>query len=148
MASRPDPVALASELVPAYNPVRIRAGLGPLEVNEPLVAAARRHAGDMAARHRMAHRGSDGSSPLRRTARSGYRLTRAAENVAAGQVTTREVLSDWMASPGHRRNILGPYTEIGTGYATDASGTPYWCVTFGTPARPSGPTARGNVGYP
>ena len=83
----------------------------------------------------MSHRGSDGSSPFRRMASAGYRFERAGENVAAGQATLDALMGDWMGSPGHRRNILGKFTEIGAAYATDGSGTPYWCVTFGTPIR-------------
>jgi uncharacterized protein YkwD len=83
----------------------------------------------------MAHRGSNGSSPFVRMKDSGYRFTSAAENVAMGQATVEEVMADWLRSPGHRRNILGRFSEIGVACATDAGGTPYWCVTFGSPER-------------
>jgi uncharacterized protein YkwD len=133
-------------LVEAHNRARGRSGLSPLEVNDLLAVVAREHADDMARHRRMAHRGSDGSSPFRRMERAGYRYGRAAENVAAGQFTLDELMSDWMSSPGHRRNILGQYAEIGTGYATDASGTPYWCVTFGTPVFEGSPSRGPIVG--
>lgn len=123
-------------LVEAHNREREKAGKPPLEPNERLTAAAQRHADDMAGRRRMTHRGGDGSSPFRRMANEGYRFARAGENVAAGQQTPDSVMKAWMASPGHRRNILGNYTEIGAAYATDEAGTPYWCVTFGTPEGP------------
>ncbi len=32
------------------------------------------------------------------------------------------------------RDILGGFSQVGLGYATDKDGTPYWCVTFGLPA--------------
>jgi uncharacterized protein YkwD len=67
--------------------------------------------------------------------RAGYRFERAGENVAAGQPTVESVMAAWMRSPGHRRNVLGKFSEIGAGVATDRNGTPYWCVTFGNPAR-------------
>lgn len=41
--------------------------------------------------------------------------TRAAENIAAGQTYTG-VVPAWIASSGHRANILGNYTHIGIGY--------------------------------
>jgi uncharacterized protein YkwD len=47
------------------------------------------------------------------------------ENVAFGYVSGDGVVSGWMASPGHRRNILGNYTHCGIGKA----GT-YWCQLF------------------
>ena len=145
-AVRSDLSVAFAGLAGAHNEVRARRGLGALRVDDRLVRAAQGHADDMARRRRMAHRGSDCSSPFRRMERAGYRYGRAAENVAAGQETLEELMSDWMRSPGHRRNILGPYTEIGTGYATDAAGTPYWCVTFGTPFPATGPARGKNVG--
>ena len=120
-------------LVEAHNREREKAGKPPLEPSERLTTAAQRHADDMASRRRMTHRGGDGSSPFRRMANEGYRFARAGENVAAGQQTPDSVMKAWMTSPGHRRNILGNYTEIGAACATDEAGTPYWCVTFGTP---------------
>ncbi len=82
----------------------------------------------------MSHRGGDGSSPFTRVTRAGYAYSRAGENVAAGQTSVDAVMRSWLLSPGHRLNILGRYSEIGTGCAIDTSGTAYWCVTFGTPA--------------
>jgi uncharacterized protein YkwD len=133
--ARTDPAEAFAGLVEEHNRVRGRAGLPPLEVSDRLNDVARRHADDMAARRRMSHRGGDGSSPFRRMDRAGYRYERAAENIAYGQRTLDALMADWMTSPGHKRNILGSYTEIGAAYATDADGTPYWCVTFGTPTR-------------
>lgn len=129
-----DPAATIAALVESHNLERTTSGRRPLAVNEALTAAAQAHADDMAARRRMSHRGSDGSSPFRRMGRAGYRYERAGENVAAGQRSVAEVMRAWMNSPGHRRNVLGKFTEIGAGRATDERGTPYWCVTFGTPA--------------
>jgi uncharacterized protein YkwD len=130
---RRDPALDLARLVAAHNRARARAGLTSLAVSESLTEAAQRHADDMAAHRRMAHRGSDGSSPFRRMERQGYRHERAGENVAYGQRTPEEVMNAWLNSPGHRRNILGKYSEIGAAYATDEGGIPYWCVTFGTP---------------
>lgn len=135
----PPVVAEAAEAVPAlveaHNREREGRGLPPLVVNDRLRAAAQRHADDMAARRRMSHRGGDGSSPVRRMARAGYDYRSAGENVAAGQRSVGEVMAAWMRSPGHKRNVLGRFAEIGAGCATDAAGTPYWCVTFGTPSQ-------------
>ena len=49
------------------------------------------------------------------------------ENLARGQFTAQEVVGDWMASPGHRRNILEPeFTEMGIAIFNE-----YWVQTFG-----------------
>lgn len=60
----------------------------------------------------------------------GLSYVAAAENIAAGQTTPEQVVDAWMASPGHRENILGDYTHIGVGVAVDASGCIYWTQSF------------------
>jgi len=132
-------------LVEAHNRERARKRLPPLVPGSALNVAAQLHAADMAARRRMSHRGGDGSSPFRRIERAGYVYSTAGENIAAGQRTTGEVMADWMRSPGHRRNVLGNFSEIGVAYATDRNGTPYWCVTFGTPAAHRSPARVSSV---
>ena len=132
-SDRTGPAETLIALVAAHNRERARRGLPALAISEPLRVAAERHAADMAGRGRMSHRGSDGSSALERVEQAGYRPLRAGENVAAGQTTTEEVMRGWMTSLGHRRNILGNFTEIGAAHATDQNGRSYWCVTFGTP---------------
>lgn len=125
---------IVARLVEAHNREREKADLPPLSVDPRLEEAARRHALDMAARSRMSHKGSDGSSPFQRMEKQGYHFRRAAENVAAGASTVDSVMEGWMKSPPHRRNILGPYTQIGASLATDSDGLSYWCVTFGDPS--------------
>ena len=53
------------------------------------------------------------------------------ENIAAGQTTPEAVMAAWMASPGHRDNILGNYNDIGVGLAADATGRITWVQDFG-----------------
>jgi hypothetical protein len=50
----------------------------------------------------------------------------AAENIASGTgtaLTSSNVVGKWMGSPGHRANILGPYTHIGIGFVSGSNGT-------------------------
>ncbi len=129
--SDPDVVG---RVVEAHNAERARRGRSPLAANPLLEAAATAHAADMAGRRRMAHKGGDGSSPFDRIGRAGYRFRAAGENVAYGFDEVDGVMAGWMRSPGHRRNILGDYAEIGVGRATAKDGAAYWCVTFGTPS--------------
>jgi uncharacterized protein YkwD len=53
------------------------------------------------------------------------------ENIAAGQATPKEVVDAWMASPGHKANILREeFTHMGVGYTrSDAFGT-LWALEF------------------
>jgi uncharacterized protein YkwD len=128
------PSELVDEVVEAHNARRGKAGLSPLSRNPLLEASAKQHARDMAGRRKMFHQGGDGSSPFDRMQRNGYQFVAAAENVAYGFDEVEAVMVGWMKSPGHRRNILGNFSEIGVGRAIASDGASYWCVTFGTPA--------------
>ena len=69
------------------------------------------HSGDF-----FAHRGSDGSDFVRRARAAGYTCV-AAENIAWGQPDEASVVTAWMNSAGHRRNILlADVTEYGIGH--------------------------------
>jgi uncharacterized protein YkwD len=53
------------------------------------------------------------------------------ENIAAGQLTPRDVVSAWMNSPGHKKNILKPeYEYIGVGYLEDKAFGTIWAQEF------------------
>ncbi len=55
----------------------------------------------------------------------------AGENIAYGARTPEELMSMWMASPGHRANILRPsFTHLGVGLARSASGRVYATQDF------------------
>lgn len=52
------------------------------------------------------------------------------ENIAEGQRDAEEVVAAWMASAGHRANILHPgYRRIGIGMA-EGHGARYWAQEF------------------
>jgi uncharacterized protein YkwD len=125
---------LRDNLIEAHNKIRTEAKLKKLTVNRKLMAAAQSHAEDMAARGKMSHTGGDGSSSSERIKARGYRYFRTGENVAAGYFSLERVMKGWMDSPGHKRNILGGFSEIGVGCAVDEDGRRYWCVTFGLPS--------------
>jgi uncharacterized protein YkwD len=64
---------------------------------------------------------------------AGYTPWRAlAENIAAGQPTPQEVVNAWMASTGHRTNILNAtYRDTGVGVAFGGTYGIYWVQEFG-----------------
>ena len=56
------------------------------------------------------------------------------ENIAAGYRSPEAVVEGWMASTGHRENILSVrYTEIGVGVTLLPTGqfSAYWAQNFG-----------------
>ena len=127
----PDPVAI--ELLDAHNRERAKEKLPPLKLNAKLTAAAKVQARDMAEHDKMQHEGTDGSTPLQRIERQGYHGRGSGENVAYGSADVPGVMTMWMESPPHKKNILGDFGEMGGARATAEDGTPYWCVDFGNP---------------
>lgn len=117
-------------LVALVNSERAEAGCAALTVNDKLTKAAQDHSQDMADQRNLSHTGSDGSSLTDRYARVGYSWSAAGENIASGYTTPQSVMDGWMASSGHRANILNcAFKEIGVGFAESGS---YWTQDFGT----------------
>ena len=107
----------------------------PLGASRKLDDAALRHARDMARRKFFDHEGADGSQPKNRVLRAGYESRLTGENIAYGPVSAEEVVTGWLASPGHCANIMDPrFRHIGVGVATGSKrGEIYWVQTFGLP---------------
>ncbi|MFD7768435.1 CAP domain-containing protein [Streptomyces sp. NPDC059787] len=119
-----------AKVVELVNAERGKVGCSPVKVNATLTKAAQDHSKDMAASGSMSHTGSDGSSPGDRITRAGYSWSTYGENVAYGYSTPEQVMAGWMASPGHKENILNcAFKEIGVGLAQPGS---YWTQDFGT----------------
>jgi len=118
------------------NREREKAGLQPLELDLKLSSSASWKADDMADKDYFDHSDGGGRDFVDRAEKFGYAdWTYLGENIAAGQPTPEEVVQEWMASPGHRKNILKPqYREIGIGYAAAprSSFRSYWVQEFGT----------------
>jgi uncharacterized protein YkwD len=116
------------------NQERTENSLSGLSLNGDLVASARAHSADMAAQDYFDHEGLNGSTPGDRIAATGYEAASWGENIAAGYATPQEVVDGWMASDGHRANILSTsYCDIGVGYAYEGDSTygHYWTQNFG-----------------
>jgi uncharacterized protein YkwD len=104
-----------------------------LTVNAKLRCAARNHSKDMANKNFMSHTGSNGSTFAQRITAAGYAWLAAAENVAAGYATASAVMTGWMASSGHCKNIMSSsYKHIGVGYAFNSTADfdHYWTIDF------------------
>ena len=129
---------LEGGLLARINAVRAAEGLPPLEAAARLSLAAQAHAEDLAARGVLSHEGADGSRLRTRLARAGYPFRLAAENLAQGVATPADAVSLWLASPGHRRNLLlDGIRELGIGHAVRRPPPPgiatgdFWVVVLG-----------------
>jgi uncharacterized protein YkwD len=121
---------LENEVTALVNRERERNGCGRVRTDERLRTAARRHSQDMADRNYFDHTSPDGRTPWDRARRAGYEQA-IGENIAKGQRTPESVMSAWMNSAGHRRNILNcDARAIGVGLAYD-DGAPIWTQLFG-----------------
>lgn len=120
-------------LLGLVNAERAARGLAPMTFDARLGAAAQAHSEDQVRRREMSHIGADGSDVASRVDRVGYAWRSVAENVAYGYATSEAVMAGWMASEGHRRNILSANVHIGMGLAVDADGRLYWTLVFATP---------------
>jgi uncharacterized protein YkwD len=109
----------------------------PLAPSSILTRAAREHALDMARNDYFEHTGLDGSEPKERLARFGYLSRLTGENIAYGPESAEEVVSGWLASPGHCANIMEPrFREMGIAYAVEpVRGAIYWVQDLAVPRR-------------
>ncbi|MDJ0985798.1 MAG: CAP domain-containing protein [Desulfobacterales bacterium] len=124
----------ASEVIDLVNIERDAEGLPPLSYDASLATAAQGHSEDMGLQNYFSHTGLDGRTACVRITDAGYTWNYCGENIAAGQPTPEDVIDTWMASPGHRANILNPnFCDIGVGYAYVASSNygHYWTQNFG-----------------
>jgi len=133
--SGPDPSAgcgTPSEMqeLALTNEARLAAGLLELACDDALTRAARAHSEDMCDRGYFSHRSIDGRAFTDRIDEQGASYTTAGENIAWGQQGPEDAHAAWMASPGHRSNILGTgYRRVGIGYAP-CGGMPFWTQDF------------------
>ncbi|MCQ0093499.1 CAP domain-containing protein [Roseovarius sp. M141] len=111
------------------NALRANAGAEPLGVSAALTRAAGGHARDMAQNGFFSHTGSDGSGIGDRARAAGYGFCFIAENIAQGQGSLDEVMTGWMNSTGHRRNIL---SEGAREFALMREGN-IWVMVLGRP---------------
>lgn len=123
-----DADAIEEEVVALVNEERAKEGLSPLQIDRPLMDAAREKSQDMSDYDYFDHTSPTWGSPFDRLGELGITFNTAGENIAYGQRTAEQVMTSWMNSPGHRANILnGHFTHIGVGFVEDGY---YWTQQF------------------
>jgi len=130
-----DPAILQMELDAhaAVNGERNAEGLASLTMREDLRQVARAHSEDMVARDFFDHVNPDGDDPFDRMADAGITYATAGENIAWNNFSNPvpTAVAGWMASTGHRANILnGRFTLTGMGVASDGAGGYYFTQVF------------------
>lgn len=117
-----------SEVVRLVNEIRVKNGLSKLKEDWELSRVARFKSQDMKDNNYFSHTSPVYGSPFEMMKNFGISYKSAAENIAKGQATPQAVVNAWMASSGHRANILNSsYNTIGVGYVADGR---YWTQMF------------------
>ena len=108
----------------------------PLVWNDALGRAAQGHVQHLARLGDITHTGADGSRVGQRMTAQGFVWRAAGENAAAGLDSVSGTLAQWMSSPGHCRNMMGPqFRAVAVARMDNHSSTykHYWVMVLGTP---------------
>jgi len=119
------------QVLDLVNAERTKRGLSPLTLDSNLSSVATKKSQDMATKNYFSHTSPTYGSPFDMMNKFGISYRSAGENIAKGQRTPQEVVTAWMNSEGHRKNILSSdFTKLGVGIAKDSNGTIYWTQMF------------------
>ncbi|MFC7440447.1 CAP domain-containing protein [Laceyella putida] len=116
------------QVVDLTNKERAKYGLPALKIDAKLSEMARAKSQDMHDQGYFDHNSPTYGSPFDMMKKYGIQYRTAGENIAMGHRTPQEVVTGWMNSEGHRKNILNKnFTHIGVGYVKDGN---YWTQEF------------------
>jgi uncharacterized YkwD family protein len=119
---------MAQQVIELTNNERRKNGLPPLNADVSLSKVAQTKTNDMNSKHYFSHTSPTYGSPFDMMRDFGVTYKSAGENIAMGQTTAQQVVTSWMNSEGHRKNILSSnYTNIGVGYTSNGN---YWSQMF------------------
>ncbi|WP_066456612.1 CAP domain-containing protein [Anaerotruncus rubiinfantis] len=122
--------ALAEEVFKLTNAEREKAGLPALLVDGQLSEMAMQRAKELEAT--FTHDRPDGSKCSTVFNEYETSLNWYGENIAYGQPTPERVISAWMNSQSHQKNLLRKKAEyLGIGVWQDSRGLLYWVQVFG-----------------
>ncbi|MDJ0826338.1 MAG: CAP domain-containing protein [Rhodobacter sp.] len=128
-------------MLDAVNALRQLEGARQLRLDATLNAASATHSRDMAVQNRPWHFGSDGSSPVERAWRAGYRQTMLGENISETFETELQTLAAWMELPETRNVIVDPQAEhLGFSWYQEPGGKIWWTLMTGGGPTPVQPT--------
>jgi len=121
------------EITALFNQIRREHGLGMVISDSQLETVASTQAQLMAKKGKLSHAvgwGNGFQARLRKARVRGF----AAENIAAGQKDFRAAFAAWMASKGHRQNMLDRHVaRYGLAYASAPTRPDYryWAIVLG-----------------
>ncbi len=130
-----DEADLVDEVLQLVNLERTRVSLDPVTLDAELNEVAEDYACEMIDGNFFDHvNPTTGEGPGQRLTEAGYTFFSMGENLAAGQRTAREVVDAWMASPGHRENILtAQWKRVGVAVRVGGRYQTIWVQEFADP---------------
>jgi uncharacterized protein YkwD len=106
------------ELMEIINKYRDSIGLEKLVINEHLAYVAAQHNNYMIQKKSINHNGFiNRADELKQL----LGATNVAENIAYNYNSNKKVLSAWLKSPNHKKNIEGNFTQFGLSITTDST---------------------------
>jgi uncharacterized protein YkwD len=143
-SSRASRAAIRAAVVCLINRQRSAVGLPALVEDKRLDHSAQAWTDTMVATGQFSH----GIDFAARISAAGYSWSSAGENIATGFATPAQVVSAWMHSYAHCRNILDPeYRSVGTGIVDQAiepfsSAPATWTQDFALPVGSQSPSGN------
>ena len=124
----PDPEVYARQVLEETNKVRAKHGCAPLVMHPNMQKAAMARAKELSVKY----------SHTRPNGRPGYLIGPeygaagiVTENIAMGQGSPKEVVTDWESSSGHLVAMVSPESKVlGIGFYKGDDGVYYWCQLF------------------
>lgn len=128
--AKPNSRETREDMLRLHNRHRLAHDKEPLKLNPKLSAAAQSYAEFLARSGKFSHTAKGSVSS--RVKRAGYEPKAVGENLAVGQKSTSAVVTGWIRSKGHKKNVLNRrFTEVGFGIARDKKGRFVWVTDFG-----------------
>lgn len=120
--------AFEQQVLDLTNAERAKYGVPALKLDTELSKVAREKSNDMKSKGYFDHNSPTYGSPFDMIKQFGISYKTAGENIAMGQRSPQEVVTAWMNSEGHRKNILNAnFTHLGVGHVADGN---YWTQMF------------------
>ncbi|WP_103866679.1 CAP domain-containing protein [Aquimarina sp. I32.4] len=123
----PNEISITDEILKLVNEYRQSKNLPTLQKNETAEQLAIDHTRHMISQGIIGH---DNFEDKFNTLKEKENATGIAENVASGQNSAQSVVTSWINSPPHRKNMEGNYTHIGIAAIKDEKGKYYYTQIF------------------
>ncbi|MDG3583194.1 CAP domain-containing protein [Galbibacter pacificus] len=118
---------LEAAVIDEVNKYRNKEGLNSLEYDASIYKYAAEQTQYMVSTGNINHNNFEGRATLLSKSTQAEAVS---ENVAKNYPDAQSVVSGWISSKGHHKNIIGNYTHTAVSVAKDAKGTLYYTQIF------------------